>query len=145
MWHYIDTNNFLIIFIGFFVYITSDSWPLAAWSLLDMVKFVMCTLVSRVHMGFYILTKRVHSPWMKPEGTHDKLNHQIPNLNLIKFIMCTLVSRVHMTLYILTKGYTVPGNKGTHDKLNQNQTFNRVPISKLCMHHTLKDNFYIFA
>ena len=33
--------------------------------------------------------------------------------------MFTLVSRVHMTFYILEKGYTVPGNQGTHDKLNQ--------------------------
>ena len=24
-----------------------------------------------------------------------------------------------MTVYILTKAYTVPGDKGTHDKLNQ--------------------------
>ena len=28
-----------------------------------------------------------------------------------------------MTVYILTKGYTVPGNQGTHDKLNQVQKF----------------------
>ena len=37
--------------------------------------------------------------------------------------MCTLVSRVQMTFYILTKGHTVPGNQGTHDKLNQIQHF----------------------
>ena len=33
--------------------------------------------------------------------------------------MCTLVSRVHMTFYIFIEGHTVPGNQGTHDKLNQ--------------------------
>ena len=39
--------------------------------------------------------------------------------DLVKFVICTLVSRVHMMFYILTKGYTVFGNQGTHDKLNQ--------------------------
>ena len=33
-----------------------------------------------------------------------------------------LVFRVHMTYHILTKGYTVSGNQGTHDKLNQIRT-----------------------
>ena len=40
-------------------------------------------------------------------------------LDLVKFVICTLASRVHMTFYILTKRYTVPGNQGIHDKLNQ--------------------------
>ena len=36
-------------------------------------------------------------------------------LDLVKFV----------TFYILTKGYTVPGNQGTHDKLNQIPFLNR--------------------
>ena len=39
--------------------------------------------------------------------------------DLVKFVMCNLVSRAHFTYYILRKGYTVPGNQGTNDKLNQ--------------------------
>ena len=38
----------------------------------DLVKFVMCTQVSRVHMMFYILTKGHTVP--ENRGTHDKLN-----------------------------------------------------------------------
>ena len=41
--------------------------------------------------------------------------------NLVKFFMCTPVSRVQMTFYVQTKRYTVPGNQGTQDKLNQIQ------------------------
>ena len=43
--------------------------------------------------------------------------------DLVKFVMCNLVSRVsvHMAFYIHTKGYTVPGNQGTHDKLDKIQ------------------------
>ena len=37
--------------------------------------------------------------------------------------MYTLVSRVHMTFYVSAKGYTVSGNQGTHDKLNQIRLF----------------------
>ena len=33
--------------------------------------------------------------------------------------MCALVSRVHMMFFTLIKGYTVSGNQGLHDKLNQ--------------------------
>ena len=33
--------------------------------------------------------------------------------------MCTLVSRENMTFYIFAIWYTVPGNQGAHDKLNQ--------------------------
>ena len=40
----------------------------------------------------------------------------LQNSDLVKFDMCT---RLHMTFYILKKGYIVPGNQGTHDKLNQ--------------------------
>ena len=40
--------------------------------LLDLVKFVMCTLVSRVYMTFYILTKGYTFP--RNQGTYDKLN-----------------------------------------------------------------------
>ena len=47
-------------------------------------------------------------------------------LDLVKFVMCTLVSRVHLTFYMITKGHTVPGNHGTHDKLNQIQNLFRV-------------------
>ena len=39
----------------------------------------------------------------------------------VKCVTCTMVSRVHMTFCIIIKGYTVPGNQGTHDKLNQIQ------------------------
>ena len=35
-----------------------------------------------------------------------------------------LVSWEYITFYVLTKGYTVPGNQGTHEKLNQ------IPIFK---------------
>ena len=38
---------------------------------------------------------------------------------LVQFAMCTLVWRIHITFYIPTQGCTVPGNQGTHDKLNQ--------------------------
>ena len=41
--------------------------------------------------------------------------------DLVKFFMCALVSRVHMTFYILIKMYTVLGNQGIHDELNQRQ------------------------
>ena len=47
----------------------------------------------------------------------------VDHLELVKFVMCILVSRVHMMFYILTKGYTIPGNRGKHDKLNQIQYF----------------------
>ena len=40
--------------------------------ILDLVKFVMCTLVSRADMTFYILIKMHTVPEHK--GTHDKLN-----------------------------------------------------------------------
>ena len=40
-------------------------------------------------------------------------------LDLVKFVMCALVSRVHMMFFTLRKGYTVPGNQGIHDELNQ--------------------------
>ena len=36
-----------------------------------------------------------------------------------------LETRAHMPFYILTKGYTIPGNRGTHDKLNQIQNFSK--------------------
>ena len=39
--------------------------------------------------------------------------------DLVVFVMCVLVSGVRMTFYIPTKRYTVPGNQGTYDKLNQ--------------------------
>ena len=45
----------------------------------ELVKFVMCNMVSRVHMTFYILKKR-HTV-LGNQGTHDKLN-QIRNCNL---------------------------------------------------------------
>ena len=35
--------------------------------------------------------------------------------NLVKLVMSILIYSVHMTFYILTTGYTVPGNKGTHE------------------------------
>ena len=38
--------------------------------------------------------------------------------------MFSLVSKVHLTFNIPTKGYKVPGNQGTHDKLNQIRNFN---------------------
>ena len=38
----------------------------------DLVIFVMCTLVSRVHMTFHILTKGYIAPGN--QGTYDKLN-----------------------------------------------------------------------
>ena len=38
----------------------------------DLVKFVMCTLVSRVQMTFYILTKVCTVPGN--QGKHYKLN-----------------------------------------------------------------------
>ena len=33
-----------------------------------------------------------------------------------------------MTFYTLTKGYIVPGNQGTHEKLNQMQLFLSIDI-----------------
>ena len=38
----------------------------------DVIKFVMCTLVSRAHMTFYILTKWYTVP--VNQGTYNKLN-----------------------------------------------------------------------
>ena len=56
--------------------------------------------------------------------------------DLVKFVVCTLVSRVQMTFSILTKTWTVPGNQGTHDKLNL--------IQNLChLDHNKKDHFYV--
>ena len=40
-------------------------------------------------------------------------------LDLVNFFICTLVFMVHIVFYILTKGYIAPGNRGSHDKLNQ--------------------------
>ena len=58
--------------------------------------------------------------------------------DLVKFVMCTLDSWVHMTFYILRKGYTVPGNQGTHDKLDLKKTgFYRrktLPLDKFLVH-----------
>ena len=42
---------------------------------LHLVRLVMCTLVFRVHITFYILTKEDTDPGN--QGTYDKLN-QIP-------------------------------------------------------------------
>ena len=50
---------------------TSLAW-LRGKGFLDMVKFVMCTMETRVHMMFYILTKGYTVPGI--QGTHDKLN-----------------------------------------------------------------------
>ena len=54
----------------------------------------MCTLVSRVHMAFYISTKRYTVP--ENQGTHDKLN-KIQKTEEPKFdhktILCNLVIR----------------------------------------------------
>ena len=51
--------------------------------LLDLVKFVIRTLISRVHMTLYIYTEGYTVP--KIQGTHDKL-HQIPFIqNLAAF------------------------------------------------------------
>ena len=44
---------------------------------LDLVQFVMCTLVFRVHMTFYILTKGYMVPENQGIYIHDKPN-QIP-------------------------------------------------------------------
>ena len=47
-----------------FLYLTLSVLVVVFWILkymtkyIDLVKFVMCALVSRVHMTFYILTKR---------------------------------------------------------------------------------------
>ena len=54
-------------------------------------------------------------------ATDPEDDQEVLFLDLVKFVLCILVSRVHMPFYILTKGYTVPGNQGTHDKLNQIQ------------------------
>ena len=43
--------------------------------------------------------------------------------DLAKFVMRTLVYGVHMKFYMPKKGYTVPGNQGIHDKLNQIRNF----------------------
>ena len=48
-----------------------------------------------------------------------EVNMYVELLDLVKFVICTLVARVHMTLNILMKWYTVTGNQGTYDKLNQ--------------------------
>ena len=57
----------------------------------------------------------------------------IYNDYLVKYIMCAMVSRVHMKFYILTKGYIVPGNHGTHDKLNQIPLFDSQQIKTLLL------------
>ena len=57
----------------------------------------------------------------------NKVTHLIKELNRKKLgsgEVChirTLASRVYMTFHTHTKGYTVSGNQGTHDELNQIQ------------------------
>ena len=55
----------------------------------------------------------------------------------------------HMTFYILIKGYRVPGNQGTHDKLDQilliYLNLNKLIKTKLkryCIYCTLRVFFY---
>ena len=51
--------------------------------------------------------------------TSSKAKNVQEILILVKFVMCTLVSRVHMTFYIPTIGYTLSGNQGKYDELDQ--------------------------
>ena len=52
---------------------------------MDLVKFVICTLASRVHMTFYILTKGHIVPGN--QGTHDKLS-QIQAFFRLSALLC---------------------------------------------------------
>ena len=71
-------QEWLVGIVGYFSTTTPSSnmiLYLLLYKLSDMVKFVMCNLVSRVHMTFYIITER----WTVRgnQGTHYKL-HQFP-------------------------------------------------------------------
>ena len=62
--------------------------------------------------------------------------------DLVKFVMCTLETRVYVKYFIVIKGYTVPGNQGTYDKLNQIHFFEggwylMIPIEKVFYDDTL--------
>ena len=54
----------------------------------------------------------------------DQIVH-IKYLNLVKFVMCTLVSRDRVLFCKCIKRQMYPGNKGTHDKLNQIKIFHK--------------------
>ena len=60
--------------------------------MLDLLKFVMCTLVSRVHITFYILKKEYTVPGNQVK--HDKLN-QIQENEFVRIVvrvcLCTCV------------------------------------------------------
>ena len=56
--------------------------------LLDLVKFVMCTLVSRVYITFYILSKGYTVP--ENQCTHNKLNQiqVIYRFKKFEYVIC---------------------------------------------------------
>ena len=83
----------------------------------ELLKFVMCTLVSRVHMTFYVLIKG----YTVPENQDTRKNLTRSNiLDLVKFVICTLVSRNCVPFYKYIKRHVYSGNQGIHEKLNQN-------------------------
>ena len=71
--------------------------------------------LSKIHSFLYWVDLNIIIDFKSPLT----IDNPMENSDLVKFVMCALVSRVHMMFYTLRKGYTVPGNQGIHDKLNQ--------------------------
>ena len=67
-------------------------------------------LILSIWAAFDLSIQSMKSVFVTPES-----------LRIAKFVMCNLVSSVYMTFYILPKGCTVPGNQGTHEKLEHIQ------------------------
>ena len=78
----------------------------------------------QIYPNSYINITHMETNTYKETNTHTHTHTQ--EMDLVEFVMCTLVFRVHMTFYSLTKGYTVPGNQGIHDKLNQIRRFYQI-------------------
>ena len=81
-------------------------------------------LITYANILIYVRFQQ-HNIILSALDVHDVKSHLlfVILLDLVKFVIYTLDSGVHMTFYVLTKGYTVSGNQGTHDKLNQIRNF----------------------
>ena len=75
---------------------------------MDLVKIVVCALVSRVHLTFYILTKGYMVPGN--QGTQDKFN-QIPNLFYRNFMT------FYLFMYMYHKGAVDRPRKSTNSSI----------------------------
>ena len=82
-----------------------------------MLSWSVFKCCSNIHFWPKLLSQKRHLKALKFSWNVFKCLSK--TLDLVKFALYILVSRVHMTFYLLTKAYTVPGNLGTYDKLNQ--------------------------